>query len=141
MCQPTHKKSLTPLAANRVQRANTRLVTAIGVQDPASEGPGLRVPVRKFDHVVQGSVVNNCVRIQDENILALARAKSYVISLRESEVHTVLNNVNLRELSPDLPGGSVVGNNNLKIRRVGAGIDRSRARSNHLNVVPAQYDD
>ena len=85
------------------------------------------------------------VRIQDEDIFATARLDRYIVPLREPQIHPIFDQSNLRKFFADELDGSIsrsiVRNDDLKIRRMGAGIDGSQAVRDDFEVVPTQDND
>jgi hypothetical protein len=129
-------QSTQPFRPNRGKWPNASLVRTIRIQHSTSKCPCLGVFVRECDHFIEGTVVDEGVRVQDEHVLALARLDSDIVSLREPKIAPVFDQPNPWKLLANKldrsVGRSVVGNNNLELRRVRLRENRREAIADHF---------
>src|SRR5712664_3129980 len=99
----------------------------------------------KLYKFVQRTIMNDRVRIQDEDVFAAARANAGIIAPGKTKILLVLNNSYFRiVLSNELDGAvdrAVIRHDDLEVFRVSALVNRAQAIANHAEVVPANnYD-
>ena len=74
----------------------------IRIQHAAAKCPSLPMTVRESDQFLEGVVMDNGVRIEDEHILALRHPNSGVVALGKAEVRSVRDDFHLAEMLPDV---------------------------------------
>src|ERR1017187_367499 len=59
------------------------LISSILILDQATEATGFRMPIGEFDPAVERSIMDNRVRVQDQDVLAFCFTNAGVVTLRE----------------------------------------------------------
>jgi hypothetical protein len=121
------------------------LVAPVWVQHSTPEGSGGVAAIREGYQPIQSAIVDDRVRIQNENIFATARGDAGVISPRKTQVLMIFDDTHPRVVLPDEFDGTVdrpvVGNNDFKVRRVRTLMNRAQAVTDNTKIIPADdYD-
>src|SRR5579863_2438586 len=128
MREPAQEKREAPLAPKGVYWAYAGLIRSVSVKNSTSESSVFRVFVCELSHSVQGSLVDDRVWVQDENVFATACPNCNIIPFSKPEVGPVFEYADLWELCADKLYRSVrravVGNDDFKIDRVRRCVDR-----------------
>src|SRR6266576_5454283 len=116
----------------------------IQIQSPAAKRPSLRMPIGKGDNFFNSAIMQDGIRIQDQDILSSRRLETGIVARPKTYVRAVGNNTNFRKIFLDELDRTirrpVIGHDHLEIDGMRFPVDRLEAGSDMLQIIPANDD-